>query len=88
MFASKGLNRSDLVALSGAHSIGFSHCDGFLDHLYNYHKTRKPDPSMDTKLLKALRMSCPPMGGNTDILSPFDVKHPSNLTTRITETCS
>ncbi|XP_057831030.2 peroxidase 19 isoform X2 [Cryptomeria japonica] len=76
LFASKGLNRSDLVALSGAHSIGFSHCDGFLDRLYNYHKTNKPDPSMDPKLLKALRMSCPPMGGNTDILSPFDVNTP------------
>ncbi|KAH9309989.1 hypothetical protein KI387_037900, partial [Taxus chinensis] len=75
-FASKGLNRSDLVALSGAHTIGFSHCNGFLDRLYNYHKTSKPDPSMDPKLLKALRMSCPPMGGNIDILSPFDVNTP------------
>lgn len=75
-FASKGLNRSDMVALSGAHTIGFSHCDGFLDRLYNYHRTNMADPSMDPRLLKALKMSCPKTGGNADIITPFDVNTP------------
>lgn len=75
-FASKGLNKSDMVALSGAHTIGFSHCDGFLDRLYNYHRTNLADPSMDPRLLKALKMSCPRTGGNSDIITPFDVNTP------------
>jgi peroxidase len=75
-FGSKGLNRSDMVALSGAHTIGFSHCDGFLDRLYNYRRTNLADPSMDPRLLKALKMSCPKTGGNADIITPFDVNTP------------
>ncbi|KAK1321696.1 Peroxidase 19 [Acorus calamus] len=76
LFASKGLTQRDLVALSGAHTIGFSHCDQFLPRLYNYANTQKPDPRIDPRLLKALRMSCPARGGNADVVAPFDVKTP------------
>ena len=76
LFAKKGLSQEDLVALSGAHTIGFSHCHHFLSRLYDYHGTRRPDPSIDARLLKALQMSCPPLGGNDDIVAPFDVQTP------------
>ncbi|KAJ0985965.1 hypothetical protein J5N97_004321 [Dioscorea zingiberensis] len=76
LFTSKGLSLADLVALSGAHTIGFSHCDQFLGRLYNYKGTKKPDPFIDPRLLKALQMSCPHFGGNTDIVAPFDVQTP------------
>ncbi|KAK9131960.1 hypothetical protein Scep_011488 [Stephania cephalantha] len=76
LFASKGLSLQDMVALSGAHTIGFSHCNQFLRRLYNYKGTNKPDPSMDLRLLKALRMSCPPFGGSADVIVPFDVAAP------------
>ena len=76
LFASRGLTEEDLVALSGAHSIGFSHCDQFVGRLYDFKGTKKPDPSIDPRLLKALRMYCPPFGGNTDVVAPLDVQTP------------
>jgi peroxidase len=36
----------------------------------------QPDPDMDPRLLKALRMSCPQFGGNSDTVAPFDVTTP------------
>ncbi|XP_077229089.1 peroxidase superfamily protein [Tasmannia lanceolata] len=76
LFASKGLSQADLVALSGAHTIGFSHCDQFVSRLYDFHGTKKPDPYIDPRLLKALQMSCPHFGGNVDVVAPFDVTTP------------
>ncbi|XP_009793056.1 peroxidase 19-like [Nicotiana tabacum] len=75
-FSSKGLTPEDLVVLSGAHTIGFAHCKQFVNRLYDYKGTKKPDPSMDPRLLKALKMSCPQFGGNVDIVAPFDVTTP------------
>ncbi|XP_068664462.1 peroxidase 19 [Aristolochia californica] len=76
LFGSKGLSQEDLVVLSGAHTIGFAHCNQFTGRLYNYRQTKKADPSIDPRLLKALRMSCPHRGGNKDIVAPFDVNTP------------
>ncbi|XP_073136020.1 peroxidase 19 [Henckelia pumila] len=76
LFKSKGLTLEDLVTLSGAHTIGFAHCKNFLARLYNYKNTTKPDPFIDPRLLKALTMSCPRFGGNTDIVAPCDVTTP------------
>ncbi|KAF6158442.1 hypothetical protein GIB67_022039 [Kingdonia uniflora] len=76
LFASKGLSLQDLVALSGAHTIGFSHCQHFVNRLYDHRGTKQPDPSIDAKLLKVLKMSCPQSGGNNDIVAPFDVVTP------------
>ncbi|KAG1346814.1 Peroxidase 19 [Cocos nucifera] len=76
LFASKRLAREDLVALSGAHTIGYAHCDQFVSRLYNFKGTKQPDPFMDPRLLKALKMYCPPFGGNTDVVAPFDVQTP------------
>ncbi|XAR66532.1 Peroxidase [Bertholletia excelsa] len=76
LFTSKGLTLTDLVILSGAHTFGFAHCEHFVNRLYNYRGTKQPDPAIDPRLLKALRMSCPRFGGNTDIVAPFDVTTP------------
>lgn len=76
LFGSKGLTQEDLVVLSGAHTIGFAHCQNFLSRLYDYRGTKQPDPAIDPRLLKALRMSCPKNGGNIDIVEPFDVTTP------------
>uniref|UniRef100_A0A6N2KZQ6 Peroxidase n=1 Tax=Salix viminalis TaxID=40686 RepID=A0A6N2KZQ6_SALVM len=76
LFNSKGLTLEDLVVLSGAHTFGFAHCKQFVGRLYNYRGTKQPDPDMDPRLLKALQMSCPQFGGNSDIIAPFDVTTP------------
>lgn len=76
LFKSKGLTVDDLVVLSGAHTIGFAHCKHFVSRLYNHKGTRQPDPAIDPRLLKALKMSCPAYGGNADVVSPFDVTTP------------
>ncbi|KAK6124228.1 hypothetical protein DH2020_042064 [Rehmannia glutinosa] len=76
LFNSKGLTIEDMVILSGAHTIGFAHCKHFVSRLYDYKGTKQPDPSIDPRLLKALKMSCPHYGGNTDIVAPFDVTTP------------
>lgn len=76
LFTSKGLTMEDLVVLSGAHSIGFAHCKQFVSRLYNHKGTNHPDPSIDPRLLKALKMTCPRFGGNVDVVTPFDVTTP------------
>lgn len=76
LFTSKGLTTQDLVALSGAHTIGFAHCKNFVARLYSYRGKAQPDPNMDPKLLHVLRMYCPNFGGNSDIVAPFDATTP------------
>ncbi|CAI9087338.1 OLC1v1021390C1 [Oldenlandia corymbosa var. corymbosa] len=76
IFSSKGLTIDDLVVLSGAHTIGFSHCKHFVDRLYDFKGSKQSDPTMDPRLLKALKLSCPKFGGNNDIVAPFDVTTP------------
>ncbi|XP_052166421.1 peroxidase 19-like [Oryza glaberrima] len=76
VFAAKGLGAGDLVALSGAHTVGFAHCAHFLGRLYDFGGTRQPDPVMDARLVKALRMSCPYTGGSARVVVPFDVSTP------------
>ncbi|KAK3165020.1 hypothetical protein QOZ80_1AG0027900 [Eleusine coracana subsp. coracana] len=76
VFASKGLDSGDLVALSGAHTVGFAHCVHVLGRIYDFRGTRRPDPLMDARLVKALRMSCPSSGGSARVVVPFDVSTP------------
>ncbi|CAL4948267.1 unnamed protein product [Urochloa decumbens] len=76
VFAGKGLGAADLVALSGAHTVGFAHCVHVLGRIYDFRGTRRPDPLMDARLVKALRMSCPSSGGSARVVVPFDVSTP------------
>ncbi|CAL4964023.1 unnamed protein product [Urochloa decumbens] len=58
-FAAKNLTVNDLVALSGAHSIGVAHCSAFTNRL-------RPtvDPSLDPAYAAELNATCP--GGAAD----------------------
>lgn len=76
LFASKGLTVEELVVLSGSHTIGFAHCKNFVGRLYDYKGTNRPDPSIDLRLLKELRMSCPFSGGSSGVVLPLDATTP------------
>ena len=59
MFARQGLSPTDMTALSGAHTIGYSQCLNFRDHIYN---GTNIDPAF----------AQPPNGDKN--LAPFDVQ--------------
>ncbi|KAK2394570.1 peroxidase [Trifolium repens] len=85
-FAAQGLNTTDLVALSGAHTIGRGQCKFFVDRLYNFSNTGNPDPTLNTTYLQTLQSICPNSGPGTtltnlDLTTPdtFDSAYYSNL---------
>ncbi|XP_038886524.1 peroxidase 51-like [Benincasa hispida] len=59
MFAKNNLTQTDMIALSGAHTVGFSHCSRFANRLYNFSATSKVDPSLDPNYAKQLMDACP-----------------------------
>ncbi|PQQ08581.1 peroxidase 12 [Prunus yedoensis var. nudiflora] len=81
--AKKNLDATDVVALSGGHTIGLSHCDSFDERLYP-----TQDPTMDKTFANDLKQICPTNTTNAttvlDIRSPdtFDNKYYVNLMNR------
>lgn len=77
MFASKNLNVQEMVALMGAHTIGFSHCSEFSKRLFKFSQTSESDPSMNPTYVQALRALC---GNNTKGMAAFnDVMTPGKF---------
>jgi len=71
-FKLQGLNVVDLVALSGAHTIGLSRCISFKTRLYNQTGNVMPDATLDTTYLKQLRAVCPQTGTDNNQTTPLD----------------
>ncbi|XP_010523998.1 PREDICTED: peroxidase 3-like [Tarenaya hassleriana] len=60
-FEAQGLNKHDLVVLSGGHTIGEGHCFLFNDRLYNFSgRVGNQDPSLDPDYAKFLKTKCSP----------------------------
>jgi peroxidase len=81
-FTRKGLSQSDMITLSGAHTIGRIHCSTVVARLYP-----TTDPDLDADLAAQLKSLCPQTGGsssstfNLDPTTPelFDNMYYSNL---------
>ncbi|XP_047165924.1 cationic peroxidase 1-like [Vigna umbellata] len=72
-FQAHGLDLQDLVALSGAHTIGFAQCSTFRNRIYN-------DTNIDPNFASSLQSTCPKSGGDSN-LSPLDRFTPSRVDT-------
>ncbi|CAI9118699.1 OLC1v1020299C1 [Oldenlandia corymbosa var. corymbosa] len=59
LFAKKNLDVNDLVALSGAHTIGVAHCGAFSRRLFNFTGKGDQDPSLDPVYAETLKQKCP-----------------------------
>ncbi|THU59739.1 hypothetical protein C4D60_Mb07t05230 [Musa balbisiana] len=68
-FSSKGLSSIDMVALSGAHTIGSAKCSSFRNRIYN-------EANIDASFANSTQANCPSSGGD-DNLSPLDVVTPT-----------
>ncbi|KAL6841895.1 hypothetical protein ACP4OV_028407 [Aristida adscensionis] len=70
-FRAKGLNVADLVILSGAHTIGVSHCSSFSDRLSG--------SDMNATLAASLRQQCRPANASNDPTVVQDVVTPDTM---------
>ncbi|CAK7328981.1 unnamed protein product [Dovyalis caffra] len=87
LFASKGFTIQEMVALTGGHTIGFSHCIEFTDRLYNFSKKEATDPELNSKFAEGLKNICAnhtkdkTMSAFNDVFTPgkFDNMYFKNL---------
>ncbi|SPT16350.1 unnamed protein product [Triticum aestivum] len=69
-FLKKGLDTVDMVALSGAHTIGQAQCSSFRSRIYG------GDTNINAAYAASLRANCPQSGGNGN-LAPLDTTTPN-----------
>lgn len=89
IFAAKGFTVREMVALSGAHTVGFSHCKEFARRIFNYNGKGYTsfDPSMNPRYAEGLQRACgdylkdPTIAAFNDIMTPgkFDNVYYQNL---------
>uniref|UniRef100_I1LVP1 Peroxidase n=1 Tax=Glycine max TaxID=3847 RepID=I1LVP1_SOYBN len=86
MFNFNGLSQTDMIALSGAHTIGFSHCNKFSNRIYKFSPRNRIDPTLNLQYAFQLRQMCPlrvdpRIAINMDPVTPqkFDNQYFKNL---------
>ncbi|CAH1454688.1 unnamed protein product [Lactuca virosa] len=79
IFSSRGFSIQEMVALTGAHTIGFSHCKEFSSEIYNYSRTSQYDPSFNPRYAEGLRSACADYHRNPSLSVFNDVMTPRNF---------
>ena len=87
IFKSNGFSIQEMVALSGAHTIGFSHCKEFSSGIYNFSKISQYDREYNPRFAQGLQQACkdftknPTLSVFNDIMTPnkFDNMYFQNL---------
>ncbi|KAJ8749884.1 hypothetical protein K2173_013799 [Erythroxylum novogranatense] len=59
IFAKNNLTQTDMIALSGGHTVGFSHCDRFANRIYSFSTSSSVDSSLNSDYAKQLMQACP-----------------------------
>ncbi|XP_020090349.1 peroxidase 15-like [Ananas comosus] len=77
-FAAVGLNDTDLVTLSGAHTFGRGQCRFVTPRLYNFSSTVNTDPTLNSTYATTLEQNCP-QGGNASVLNNLDPITPNTF---------
>ncbi|KAK3445730.1 hypothetical protein EUGRSUZ_A00966 [Eucalyptus grandis] len=80
LFANKGFTQEEMVTLSGAHTIGRSHCTSFNNRLYSFNTTVNQDPSLDPTYASMLKQQCP-QGNDPTLVVPMDPPSPNMMDT-------
>ncbi|OAY68617.1 Peroxidase 5 [Ananas comosus] len=82
IFTLKGFTQEEMVTLSGAHTIGVSHCSSFSSRLYNFSSTMSQDPDLDPTYGAELMQLCP-QGSTTNsgLIVPMDPYSPNSFDT-------
>ncbi|XP_073124819.1 peroxidase 12 [Henckelia pumila] len=70
--ATKNFTATDVVSLSGGHTIGIGHCISFTGRLYP-----SQDPTMDQTFARNLKTTCP--AANTDNTTVLDIRSPDTF---------
>ncbi|KAH0471165.1 hypothetical protein IEQ34_000888 [Dendrobium chrysotoxum] len=70
-FSKKGLSTTDMVTLSGAHTIGQARCTVFRSRIYN-------ETNIDASFANSVKSNCPSTGGDNN-LSPLDLQTPTTF---------
>ncbi|XP_010551454.1 PREDICTED: peroxidase 6 [Tarenaya hassleriana] len=87
IFGSNGFSVQEMVALVGAHTIGFSHCKEFAGRIFNHSTESKSDPAINPRYATQLRQLCEnytvdeEMSAFNDVFTPgkFDNMYYKNL---------
>ncbi|KAI3441017.1 uncharacterized protein J3R85_002862 [Psidium guajava] len=70
LFAANGLSQADMIALSAAHTVGFSHCGQFSNRIYNFSRQNPIDPTLNQSYAHQLQGMCP---RNVDLQRAIDM---------------
>ncbi|CAN1853022.1 Peroxidase 11 [Linum perenne] len=76
-FIYQGLSVTDMVALSGSHTIGMARCQSYRERIHGDYEVTSDQSLASESHLKDLKATCPAAGGEDDTVSPIDYETPN-----------